>query len=426
MSLTSSQHRAGSQCLNFLNHAKHQQHQLIGCPGTGKSFLTKKIAEDYAKPLLILAPTHEALGNVREKVGNLPNITYATVAAATGLTASSTSNGTEFTYKDYSPEVQKLWGSCSAAIIDEISMVSEAAWNHLVAKSRGKKLLVVGDDAQLPEVKPRIATDKCQSHFETLMLPSSELLEPVRTSNKQLWEFQSYLRQSTKTGNLVVPSTFDINAFDLRDHLTDKRTLESFQRGESKFICWRNSTVAEKNQLIRKSLYGADAPRFVVGEQLVVDRPCWGYRGKIKLTGALSKPPADSEFLHTNQKLTVTRVESVIVLVGGIPACPKQEIECWKLFVGDFFVLVPKNTLTELINSINLSGNFKYRDSLLTAFAQVEYFYAGTAHTFQGSSIPNVIVTLGDMDSRNPYERAKLIYVAMSRVVYDLKVTRGK
>jgi len=127
---------------------------LQGSAGTGKTTLTKSISDYYNSQqntvICAIAPTHKAkkvIKHVLNQNAILP-ISALTVASALGKIKEHSYVGT----KNYSAGNSKKLSAYSLFIIDEVSMIHDDDLRVIMdfAKRFNKKLLIIGDDNQIP------------------------------------------------------------------------------------------------------------------------------------------------------------------------------------------------------------------------------------------------------------------------------------
>jgi len=157
--LTEHQQEIYSEIMNCIIQKKHCT--LSGYAGTGKSFVTNMIVRNLGKlQYIILAPTHKALGVLRDKENELNEICevksfseFQTVAKFLNMRPDYESKGIdlenpEFIY-DTKEDADKP--KYNVVVVDECSMISKSTFRELM-KKKDVTYLFVGDIAQLPPI----------------------------------------------------------------------------------------------------------------------------------------------------------------------------------------------------------------------------------------------------------------------------------
>lgn len=155
--LTEHQQEIYSEIMNCIIQKKHCT--LSGYAGTGKSFVTNMIVRNLGKlRYIILAPTHKALGVLRDKEKELNEICevksyseFQTVAKFLNMKPNFENKGVDlenpdFIYEDDKEDKRKH----DLVIVDECSMISKSTFAQLMRKN--VTYLFVGDIAQLPPI----------------------------------------------------------------------------------------------------------------------------------------------------------------------------------------------------------------------------------------------------------------------------------
>lgn len=408
---------------------------ISGSGGTGKSTLSESFLNKIKADPIILAPTNEALNQIREKLGD--EYEYKTVDSALGIIPSTNSKEMSFTHK----AIPNFWENINLAVIDEIGSVGEDRLKLLA--SIGVPIFGMGDSKQLPPVKKKRARDDlCISPAFTKGWKELALTQPMRNTG-ELWEFTNLVRANIDDSKIVLPRDFNITNKGFREALSCPDALEGFKEGHTKIIAWTNATVSRLNQKVRHNLFGERAKKevFIVGDKLIFTKPAtcipnmYKYDGKqIQILSGLK----DVDSIFSNAKGTILAVREVsIKLVSGL-AIPcyeldllseGKEITCYstvnkedKVKIADYY-----ERLAWAGKTPSKRGKlFSERHKILGCFAEVSHFYCATAHRVQGSSIDNVIVMSREI-LQNPckIEALKCNYVGVSRVAKNLKIYNG-
>jgi hypothetical protein len=293
------------------------------------------------------------------------------------------------------------------------------------------KILFVGDPAQLPPVGEDVSscwgladrTNRC-------------LLKEVRRFDNQLLEFATLLRENIR--NSTYPQDLEIpNDFSKEGGIRRVKSVHSFIDSflspakdpsffdNRKILGWRNVTVNEYNQRIRRHLNLTS--KFAVGERIAISSPVKDY-GTVTHT-------IDTEFLVREvsesfvsiryQKSPNSEIQYVDVPIYALevafPESPneyayvlkvaKSEASTEKLFryLAD---LAHSSGYNKTVKSFMWKQFWEAKDSLHL----VRYNYSQTVHRSQGSTYKSVFVDARDILSNpNKSEALRCLYVAFTR-----------
>ncbi|MEB3355648.1 MAG: AAA family ATPase [Synechococcales bacterium] len=294
-------------------------------------------------------------------------------------------------------------------VVDEASMINEEMWllltdavSNLYQKTQ---LLFVGDVAQLPPINERA------SRVFTEIYDRSELTEVVRYGGA-IGTLAESIRNQLDNRHLP-PFATDANGDRTEGvYVVDRRNWEkllirAFQsesyRSDPDYVrvlAYTNARVNGLNQQIRTAIYGKDQPRFVAGERLIANAPCWA---------------GEAILLQNSGECEV--VEAVEGTQGP-----------WQVWFLQVLTDEEKQrTLTVLHESS--ATEFKHQLKLLAEekrwrefwdrkllFHDLSYAYCLTIHKAQGSTFQNVFVDIPNtLVNRNIQERNQLLYVAVTR-----------
>lgn len=406
-------------------------HILNGSAGVGKTFVIDELLRNIPriKPLLI-APTHKAVYNFRDKVHG--DYEYKTVASALGIRPVDEGRDLVFKHTQVSP----VWGKTNLCIADECGMLDE---QHLeILTGIGTKILFVGHGSQLPPVKKnRSVHDKCISPVYQKGYSQSELYLPKRNVGA-LWEFCNLVEQKIYDNEVVLPDTYDIGRNALEELLNESKY--SFAEGKTKFALWSNDAVTKYNDRIREGIFGKVFEKYIPGDLIIVTKSFTS----IEFLEVLSEKdilnsPNIGQDIYTDTDCRVVHCRNVEVKLNKV-----LKIQCYKITVdssveGRFtiFELLHKDDYKRISDYYeHIAWSYKTKEAkdkayrvraqILSVFTQVKHFYASTCHRLQGSSIDNIIV--GTMDiakNSNAVEKAKLDYVATSRAKTNLYRYKG-
>jgi len=406
---------------------------LKGIAGTGKSTLIQMIASYFHgdKYFCFTAPTNKATKVLRdmsrEQQAGVSSI--CTIHSLLGLVL--TPEGAIKTLKTRGERDEVAYAD--VIVIDEGSMIGLEMSQRIEAVLNTYpqlKVIYMGDPMQLPPIG-----EESSPVFHTSQV-IVELIEIVRQAkDNPIIQLCSDIRDSIVSGkrsfNLETVKTPEGNGiFCLPrkmfiDWSRKAYSSDAYKDDPNSFktIAWRNVTVDDSNDLIRRALYPANADgsmeAFMPDERVVVAAPVsdqWG-----------------------NEILAHTDSEGIVKDKQLLPVHPwvkaHGEFKVYKLMVDFYglgkvpcFALHPdserdyKKTLSKLSKQAHKTssmwGSFwAFKES----FHDVRYAHAVTSHRSQGSTYETVFVKPGDiLLNRNRVESFKSLYVSCSRASKNL------
>ena len=128
-------------------------HLLQGAAGCGKTFTLGEVVS-YCMMInlsvIVTSPTHKAL-RVLKKLVDQPTIRFSTIHSALGMKEYIDPHGV-LSFKN-DPKARHWVDDYKTVIVDEGSMLDDVIFAELVnLVARGKKILLVGDAYQIPQV----------------------------------------------------------------------------------------------------------------------------------------------------------------------------------------------------------------------------------------------------------------------------------
>lgn len=426
--LTDDQSFALNAIAQFLTSEK-RVFGLFGYAGAGKSTIASLIARAalaVSKRVVFTAPTNKAVGVLKrialEK--GLAGVDFMTIHQLLGL--APVKQGQDRILKQVAPSYLHVY---NLIFLDECSMVTAELWQKIgdailntLAIGGNRQLIVMGDPAQLPPVTDNGTNEK---RSKTFSVPEKAVLKQVvrQGSGSPVLEFVTAARTALKKKKLFEPfSTFSADkkngAFLVKEStllkLAIKKAKNEFDRNPDCFriLCYTNERVAYWNSRIRAARYGADAPRFVVGERLIAKEPVIAPDGKTILvsTSTEVKVLAFAEDRYSGYK--AWRLEAATD--GGI--------------INQMYVLHEDDKQKFEKDNVRLLNNAKKNPSLWKAwynhsetFAKLLNCYALTVHNSQGSTFKEVGIDGANINLKAKIKNGsvrecnQLWYVAASR-----------
>ncbi len=296
MHLSNSQQAVVAAFRQFLK-SDEQVFMLKGAAGTGKTTLVAEflaILDAHKREYSLLAPTGRAAHILGGKTGRVASTIHKAIYSVTNLQSTSQHKEDE---DDGGLHLRFALHSNNASmshvyIVDEASMVSdnysesEAFFfgsgyllSDLFEYARGRKILFIGDYAQLPPVgmnfSPALNREYLQEKF------GSKVCEMMLTEVMRQSANGVMLANATRLRNSIDSKTFI--EFKL-DSGTDSSAEEVdllqpyYQLSEDKpsvraaVITHSNKQALDYNLRIRRHYYGADAQRLRAGDLLMISR----------------------------------------------------------------------------------------------------------------------------------------------------------
>lgn len=365
---------------------------LTGGPGTGKTTVLKGIVhlfaelndlsldpysyKDEAFPILLAAPTGRAAKRMKESTG-LP---ASTIHRMLGLTADDEDLMND---SDYLLDGQLL-------IIDEMSMVDTFLANRLLQSiPQGMKVILVGDQDQLPSVGPgQVFRDLIDSG----KIPQKELKEIYRQGD----------------GSSIIPLAHDIKHNRLPADLMDKKRDRNF------FPANTNTAVTIIEKIVEKAI-----ERGYTADDIQILAPM--YRGPAGINilnerlQEIFNPNPDGSRTEVNHIDTVYRIGDKVLQLQNDPEN--------NVFNGDlgFITSITKAKYTEVktdIITVDFEGNEV--DYLRSNWNKITLAYCTSIHKAQGSEYDIVILPM--LSSYGRMLKKDILYTAITRASRSLSL----
>lgn len=409
--LNSDQEAAVSAAVDFLHTPDAHYFLLQGPAGTGKTFCIKALINRIRGRLVFTAPTNKATKVLRESVeapGYRPEA--RTIFSLLGLRLEANGEVKELA----APEDPIDLTIYAAVVVDEASMVSSALWEHIqwAAENQGIKFIFMGDVNQIPPV------GEIRSKLFSMGFPGAELTKVMRHDN-QILKFATHLRQklahpapscTIESDNDGQEGLWKMGRPDFLARMLEYIDAGWFTRPDgAKAIAWRNATVDQINQFVRKRLFGDGAATWLPGDRIVMTAPGYDENGKPYFStddeGEVTKVNVTWNNDYPEYKcyaLTVTLDDNRVVTV-------------WLLHedsARDFNRNVERLAAEARSNSKLWEKVWDFKE----AFHSAKYAYAITGHRAQGSTYQYVFVDFRDiLLNRNRHEAFRILYVAATR-----------
>ena len=405
---------------------------IIGEGGTGKTTCVMDIAAQLIKAglkVLFTAPTNKAVKQLEKSAKRygltLNNVAFQTLHSALGL-ALLPSEENKYAHR----LGRGVFPIFDVVVVDEASMLGKRVlFDYLLpdAKEHNCKLLLMGDDMQLPPVKEKESL--AFKVFDTVRLTQVER----QAADSNILTLSGLLRTAMANNKPFFSPAIQGNGVEViksADFL--KEVVKAFDKDtdldEQRVLAWSNARVDEINSAIRQKLFGRGAPRFVEGERVV--------------TGA---PITDGEtvLLSTDEECIVHRITESSIEdeeTGDIYRTLMLVLNPIHADIGQVFAHVLDDRETDRYwDRLNHLASMakkhpqearmfwaKYHD-FKDLFASIRYCYCITVHRSQGSTFRRAFVDLNNILKNNiRAERQRLVYVAFSRPSHELLLNKGK
>lgn len=285
--LTSGQAELVKQIERFLASKKESVFLLKGYAGTGKTFITKGLTEYFraiGRNYVLAAPTGKASKVIASKTQSPAYTLHKTIYSFDGIAEyrDEDTDGTE-TFKFYAQLAVNSLSADTVYIVDEASMVADIyqeaeffrfGTGYLLAdflkfvnldhNDHSKKVIFIGDDAQLPPVgmnfSPALDADYLFRHHHA-RATGYELSEVVRQKSASGIIANALPLRRSLEANLFNRLTVDFDYPDVEkvEHQALlQRYLESCGgkiNGESIVIAHSNSDVGDYNRQLREHFF---------------------------------------------------------------------------------------------------------------------------------------------------------------------------
>lgn len=382
---------------------------LKGYAGVGKTFIMREVLARMTpymrNRIAFTTPTNKAAKVLRAVTGSA-----VTIYSLLGLRIEKTG------------ELKELVGGekvdlsdIDIIFLDEASMVNKFLLGVLedVADKYSLKIVFMGDPGQLPPVgepgSPVWNLDADSVFLKKVMRYDNQILDLVTRIRDQIDSWTPSIE--IKSDHSADEGVWKCTKQTFKQSIMAAAEKGGFNDGsKAKVIAWRNARVAEYNDLIRYSIFGAAAKPgyYLVGDRVVATAPCKRNDEPLLNTddeaiveGVIdTQHPLEPKYKAIELKCR-TETNSVIRLLVLHPESQPQ-------FDSDCQALAHDARANPKL--------WKKFWALKELFHEIKYAYAITAHRSQGSTYEQVFVDYQDiLYNRNRKEAFQCLYVACSR-----------
>jgi len=412
--------KTGSECFFSLN----------GSAGTGKTFLTSKLVEEFLKKeykVLLTTPTHKSLSVAKYMINsNNIHVNAKTLQSYLDIQLKEDYiNGTKSFQRNIDSNMYDFEKNLDVLIVDESSMVSNELLKFIeenLKRNKLKVVLFIGDQYQLPPVD--------EAENGVVLLPKQyKLTEIVRQAeNSYVKLIANEIKECIKNENYKsVLEIFNtqkykqLQIFHNESDFLDSFTLqEEWYKKNMQMLAYTNKQVDKQNRLLRYRYWK---------EQ------------NIEATDAIIK----GEKLVFNDSYNASFRNSEIVIVDKVTKefDKYKNIYYWHCIDSKgrtFKVVNPDDYRTyreylqkvfEEAKSIDFRDKFKRAEkwrhyfASKNEYADVKYIFASTIHKSQGSTYDEVYINVNSLMSIINYDIDmvyRLLYVAVTRASKEIKI----
>lgn len=463
--LTKDQLLALQEIIDFITNPKRKGEKfylLTGSAGTGKTFLVSFIYSILKKThnIAFTASTNKAVNVLQamyekqhktdsiDMTEQISSVKFYTIHRFMNSSRAIDKNGEAyFKFKE-----GKKGTKSDIVFVDEVSMIPDVLAQQLEVLKKYKKVILIGDRAQLPPV------NEIESKVFEWNIKNSNLCEIVRYRNnivKLADQLKALIFHSKK---ISMRSCEGDGVFLYKDSKPNWLDSYYLNTENSVVLAYTNDQVRQYNDTIRKhELKITAGNRFEIGEKVMFNnfykalhitngdedtknfytsfqvhiKSCKSETYGIDYTKILETLRYD---LQINNKNPALLDEFIKKLPNDIPIY-------YLVTEGDYYVNNPVdyNTLQQNLDEIRndfikikiLFSDLVVREfwefyytELIDKFADVTYGYAMTVHKSQGSTYERVFIDMKDIIHKNPKERESFqcLYTAITRASKEIHV----
>ena len=400
--------------LDAFVRGRRKLHLLTGYAGTGKTTLLQALIKQMRKrsdrrKIVLTAFSNKATKVLDSMASRWElDVDALTCCKLLGLKPDIDNNTGKQIFKP-DPGSENIFDRYRLVIVDEASMINEEMWNLLTEAvsdlHKRTQILFVGDVAQLPPINER------ESKAFSEIYDRSDLTQVVRyggaigvlaesirnqLGNRYLPRFHTDMNDDRTTGVVVAPA-------DQWEKLMVRAFLSDHYKKDSDYVrvlAYTNKRVNYLNHSIRTAIYGQATRRFVKGERLIANAPCF-----VKESIVLQNSE-ECEVLEANEGkdgewfvwfLRVLNDEDKIRHLTVLHELSVEKFE-------------------QQLQTYAEARRWREFWDLKTLFHNLSYAYCLTIHKSQGSTFKNVFVDIPNtLINYNVQERNQLLYVAVTR-----------
>ena len=375
---------------------------ILGGAGTGKTTLVNTFMYEWEQ-LVKLTP-----GTFKEYAFYLTATTNKAADALANATGRETSTihsllGLRVVSEGYRKSCLVDNGTSLASesviFIDESSFIDDALLQVILRKTKGHKVIFLGDHCQLKPVNSD-TTPVFSASF-----PTVELKQIVRQSDDSPIQTLSRNLRAYVDGTISIPKA-GVNGVDIihmdKEDFIKSFTAECVTNTSVRALAWRNATTQEYNRLAAEAVHG-DAD-FKVGHVVTVNKQI---------------QERDRWKLPTDSTIEIAEISSWFVDSNGITARHITTTHGIKLKQAQ-----DHSDAIAAIKTAYANGNHEQAYILENMYADLRLMYASTVNKAQGSTYHTVYIDLDDIGRCRDADQVKrMLYVAASRASHKVVFT---
>jgi len=466
--LTNEQNQLIGELQKFLKNQNQNVFLLKGYAGTGKTFILNGLTS-YLKAVgrcsILMAPTGKASRVIKEKTQNEASTIHRAIYSMKTIKEYQ-QDESDPTYKYYYKLKPNENPDNTVYIIDESSMLSNQytemefirfgsgyllddlfKYINIDSNNHNKKVIFVGDNAQLPPVKmdysPALNEKilKKQYGFHTLSFELSEVIRQKADSGilKNLMNLRTMLKEKT-INKLDIEWRDDIKQINNEGfNEVYKKTNGDKPSKDTIVIAYTNKSVYAYNQIIRKQFF-KNIDTLNKGDKIIILANSNFYDTYISNGdfGLVRKILSDKEHIaiplqNKNPRTQKTEIKNIKLIFRNVEILVKDEasrpviIECKilenLLFSGEANLSKDENKALYIFFKMRNKGlkpnSEEYKKALFNDpyfnALKIKFGYAITCHKAQGSEWKNVILDSKYIHKKLSESYVRWLYTAISR-----------
>lgn len=409
--LTKGQTEAYNAFVSFLADPKKEAFILSGYSGTGKSTLVKTLVSDIPNlmnalkllnpksktyDMVLTATTNKAAENLSFITGEPVSTVYSYLSLRVETDYKTNKTKIKQTNRDPLP-------SNTLLIVDECSYIDEQLLQIIFSRSKGSKVLFIGDPAQLT------LDMSCKVPVFKAGIPEARLTEVVRqASGSPITLLSTLFREAVETGHWgnFTPDNHHVHVLSRADFNTEIQkefTRPDWSFNDSKILAWTNKTVISYNHKLNALITGT--ANFKAGDYAICNN--FISRDKVRI-----------------------KTDQMVRIIAISPDIDKGLKGNWFLVDGGygladrFFMPDSINEKNALIKQATKDENSGLLIHIDRNWIDLRAAYACTVYKAQGSTFKKAFVDLDDIGKcRHGNQLARLLYVAVSRASDQVYIT---
>jgi exodeoxyribonuclease-5 len=382
--LNAGQERALRQFRRWYRDEERQIFELSGCPGTGKTFLVRRMIEEIGLDLSeVLFCTYTGKAAIALRKNGLNGKTIHSALYKIDVVERLDDDGKPVLDEDGKPIYdfkfiprKHLDKNIQLIVVDEASMVPEN-FGKQICKFK-VPVLAVGD---LNQLGPIFGKPYFLNHPDAILteIMRQEKGSPIIS-----------VAQDILKGRFLRCGNYDVDGIVQIINIEAVKELVDFKNHDA-VLCGLNRTRIEYNKYIRKFVYGIDAPLPVIGDKMICRKNNWTREvGGIPLVNGLSGVIEDIDEEKYKKNSMVINFQA-----DDLPASfDDVKID------------------TRMLNKVRTSDEMDR-----SPYDIFDYGYAITGHLAQGSQYDSVVVIA---DIARFKDASRWMYTSVTRAINRL------